>query len=140
MKREVFMWSIRDISILSSYTRFILLGSFFVTRAISNMRFKRMYSRSVDKTTGVHCDQIGKLETNCAKKDYTDKLRLTKYYDQEKSKYLVFLTNNTDLKATEIALLYKKRWEVELFFRWMKQHLKIKSFWGTRMNTVRIQM
>lgn len=115
-------------------------GSFFVTRAKSNMRFKRMYSRAVDKTTGVQCDQIGKLETYYAKKDYPDKLRRIKYYDQEKNKYLVFLTNNTDLKATEIALLYKKRWEVELFFKWMKQHLKIKSFWGTTMNAVKIQM
>lgn len=115
-------------------------GSFFVTRAKSNMRFKRMYSRIVDKTTGVQCDQIGKLETYYAKKDYPDKLRRIKYYDQEKNKHLVFLTNNTDLKATEIALLYKKRWEVELFFKWMKQHLKIKSFWGTTMNAVKIQM
>lgn len=115
-------------------------GSFFVTRAKSNMRFKRMYSRAVDKTTVVQCDQIGKLETYYAKKDYPDKLRRIKYYDQEKTKYLVFLTNNTDLKATEIALLYKKRWEVELFFKWMKQHLKIKSFWGTTMNAVKIQM
>ena len=115
-------------------------GSFFVTRAKSNMRFKRMYSRAVDKTTGVQCDQIGKLETYYAKKDYPGKLRRIKYYDQEKNKYLVFLTNNTDLKATEIALLYKKRWEVELFFKWMKQHLKIKSFWGTTMNAVKIQM
>jgi hypothetical protein len=115
-------------------------GSFFVTRAKSNMRFKRMYSRAVDKTTGVQCDQIGKLETYYAKKDYPDKLRRIKYYDLEKNRYLVFLTNNTDLKATEIALLYKKRWEVELFFKWMKQHLKIKSFWGTTMNAVKIQM
>jgi len=115
-------------------------GSFFVTRAKSNMRFKRMYSRAVDKTTGVQCDQIGKLETYYAKKDYPDKLRRIKYYDLEKNKYLVFLTNNTDLKATEIALLYKKRWEVELFFKWMKQHLKIRSFWGTTMNAVKIQM
>jgi len=115
-------------------------GSFFVTRAKSNMRFKRMYSRAVDKTTGVQCDQIGKLETYYAKKDYPDKLRRIKYYDLEKNKYLVFLTNNTDLKATEIALLYKKRWEVELFFKWMKQHLKIKSFWGTTLNAVKIQM
>jgi hypothetical protein len=115
-------------------------GSFFVTRAKSNMRFKRMYSRVVDKITGVQCDQIGKLETYYAKKDYPDKLRRIKYYDLEKNKYLVFLTNNTDLKATEIALLYKKRWEVELFFKWMKQHLKIKSFWGTTLNAVKIQI
>lgn len=115
-------------------------GSFFVTRAKSNKWFKPMYSRAVDKTTGVLCNQIGKLETYYAKKDYPDKLRRIKYCDLEKNKYLVFLTNNTDLKATEIALLYKKRWEVELFFKWMKQHLKFKSFWGTTMNAVKIQM
>ena len=67
-----------------------------------------MYSRAVDKTTGVQCDQIGKLETYYAKKDYPDKLRRIKYYDLERDKHLVFLTNNTDLKATEIAMLYKK--------------------------------
>ena len=115
-------------------------SSYFVTRAKSNMRFKRMYSRAVDKASGVQCDQIGKLENNKSWKDYPDKLRRIKYYDKEKNKYLVFLTNNTDLKATEIAMLYKKRWEVELFFKWMKQHLRIKSFWGTTLNAVKIQM
>ena len=115
-------------------------GSFFVTRAKDNIRFKRMYSRKVDKTTGVRSDQIGKLETYKSKKEYPDKLRLIKYYDQEHDKDFVFITNNTDLKASEIALLYKKRWVVELFFKWMKQHLKIKSFWGTTLNAVKIQM
>jgi hypothetical protein len=115
-------------------------GSFFVTRAKDNIRFKRMYSRKVDKTTGVLSDQIGKLETYKSKKEYPDKLRLIKYYDQEHDKDFVFITNNTDLKAAEIALLYKKRWVVELFFKWMKQHLKIKSFWGTTLNAVKIQM
>jgi len=114
--------------------------AFFVTRAKDNMRFKRMYSNSVDKTKGVLNDQIGKLETYYSKKDYPDKLRRIKYYDKESKKTLVFLTNNTDLEATEVALLYKKRWEIELFFKWMKQHLKIKSFWGTSMNAVKIQM
>jgi hypothetical protein len=115
-------------------------GSYFVTRAKDNLRFKRMYSRSVDKITGVLSDQIGKLETFYSKKDYPDKLRRIKYYDKEHSKILVFLTNNTDLKAIEIAMLYKKRWEVEIFFKWLKQHLKIKSFWGTTMNAVKIQI
>lgn len=114
--------------------------SFFVTRAKNNMRFKRMYSKSVDKTTSVLSDQIGKLETYYSKKDYPDKLRRIKYYDKEHKKYLVFLTNNTDLKAAEIAMLYKKRWEVEIFFKWLKQHLKIKSFWGRSMNAVKIQV
>lgn len=115
-------------------------GSFFVTRAKDNMRFKRMYSKSVDKITGVMSDQIGKLEGFYSKKDYPAKLRRIKYYDTERKKILVFLTDNTDLKAAEIALLYKKRWEVEIFFKWLKQHLKIKSFWGRTMNAVKIQV
>ena len=115
-------------------------GSFFVTRAKDNMRFKRMYSKTVDKTTGVQSDQIGVLETYYSKKDYPDKLRRIKYYDAERKKYLMFITNNTILKATEIAMLYKKRWEVEIFFKWMKQHLKIKAFWGKTMNAVKVQI
>ena len=112
----------------------------FVTRAKDNLRFKRMYSRPVNKNLGLQCDQIGKLETYYSKKDFTDEIRRIIYYDQERDKSLIFLTNNTDLKAEEIAYLYKKRWEVELFFKWMKQHLKIKSFWGTTLNAVKIQM
>jgi len=115
-------------------------GSFFVTRAKDNTRFKRMYSHVVNKTTGVISDQIGKLENYYSKKDYPDKLRRIKYFDVEHNKNLVFLTNNFDLQAIEIALLYKKRWEVEIFFKWMKQHLKIKSFWGTTLNAVKVQI
>lgn len=115
-------------------------GSFFVTRAKDNLRFQWMYSKAVDITTGVHYDQIGKLEVYYSKKDYPDKLRRIKYFDEERKKELIFLTNNMDLSAKEIALLYKKRWEVEIFFKWMKQHLKIKSFWGTTMNAVKIQI
>ncbi|HQM99392.1 MAG TPA: IS4 family transposase [Bacteroidales bacterium] len=114
--------------------------SFFVTRAKDNLRFLRMYSRPVDKTTGIQSDQIGKLEGFYSKKDYPEKLRRIKYYDEERQKNLVFLTNNMSLKAKEIALLYKKRWEVEIFFKWLKQHLKIKSFWGTTINAVKIQI
>jgi hypothetical protein len=114
--------------------------AFFVTRAKNNMRFKRMYSNPVDKATGVRYDQIGKLETYYPSRDYPEKLRRVKYYDSESDKELIFLTNNMELKPTEIAYLYKKRWEVELFFKWMKQHLKIKSFWGTTINAVKIQM
>jgi hypothetical protein len=114
--------------------------AFFVTRAKDNMRFNRMYSKSVDKTTGVKYDQIGKLETYYPSRDYPEKLRRIKYYDSETNKELIFLTNNMELKPTDIAYLYKKRWEVELFFKWMKQHLKIKSFWGTTLNAVKIQM
>jgi len=117
-----------------------LKGSFFVTRAKDNMRFKRMYSKAVDKTTGVLYDQIGRLETYYSRKDYPEKLRRIKYYDQNRDRTFIFITNNTDLKAEEIAMLYKKRWEVELFFKWMKQHLRIKSFWGTTMNAVKVQI
>jgi len=128
------------------YTDFLRLykihtnGSFFVTRAKEYLRFKRMYSRAVDKTTGVQSDHIGKLEIYKSKNEYPEKLRRIKFYDAEHDKNLVFLTNNMDLKASEIAFLYKKRWAVELFFKWMKQHLKIKSFWGTTLNAVKIQM
>jgi len=115
-------------------------GSFFVTRAKKNLQFKRMYSRKVDATTGVLNDQIGKLVVYKSKNEYPEKLRRIRFYDCEHNKYLVFLTNNMTLEASEIAFLYKKRWEVEIFFRWMKQHLKIKSFWGTTMNAVKIQV
>mgnify|MGYP000026503199 FL=1 len=115
-------------------------GAFFVTRAKNNMRFKRIYSSPVDKSTGVKYDQIGKLESYYPSRDYPEKLRRIKYYDCETDKELIFLTNNMELEPTEVAYLYKKRWEVELFFKWMKQHLKIKSFWGTTLNAVKIQM
>ena len=128
------------------YTDFMRLykihthGSYFVTRAKDNLQFERMYSRAVDKTTGVQSDQIGKLLIYKSKKEYPEKLRRIKYHDCEHDKDLIFLTNNMDLKASEISFLYKKRWEVELFFKWMKQHLKIKAFWGTTINAVKIQM
>ena len=115
-------------------------GAFFVTRAKDNMRFRRIYSGKVDKKTGVQYDQIGKLETFYSLKSYPDKLRRIKYYDKDRKRNFIFITNNLDLKPEEIALLYKKRWEVELFFKWMKQHLKIKSFWGTTLNAVKIQI
>lgn len=114
--------------------------AFFVTRAKKNMRFKRMYSRKVDKNNGIKYDQIGKLEGHYSKKGSPEKLRRIKYYDSDTDKNFVFLTNNIDLEASEVAFLYKKRWEVELFFKWMKQHLRIKSFWGTTMNAVKVQI
>jgi len=115
-------------------------GAFYVTRAKENMRFKRMYSNPANKSTGVLCDQIGILETPKSRKEYPEKLRRIKFLDQETQRVFVFLTNNTELKAEEIAFLYKKRWEVELFFKWMKQHLKIKTFWGTNLNAVKTQI
>jgi IS4 transposase len=116
------------------------LSAFFVVRAKSNLKFRRIYSNKVDKSTGVVCDQTGKLTGFYTAKEYPDKLRRIKFYDEETSRTFVFLTNNMELKATEIAMLYKNRWLVELFFKWIKQHLKIKSFWGTSENAVRIQI
>jgi IS4 transposase len=128
------------------YTDFLRLhriqanGSFFVIRAKENLQFRRMYSIVVDKSTGVLNDHVGMLVVYRSKTEYPEKLRRIKYYDSEHDLDLVFLTNNMDLSASDIALLYKKRWAVELFFKWMKQHLKIKSFWGITLNAVKIQM
>ena len=99
-----------------------------------------MYSRKVDKSTGVLCDQIGKLSGVKTSKQYPEKIRRIKFYDAETKRTFVFLTNNMDLTALQITLLYKNRWQVELFFKWIKQHLKVKSFWGTTENAVRIQI
>lgn len=117
-----------------------LLSAYFVVRAKSNLQFKRIYSQKVDKSTGVQSDQIGKLTGFYVSKDYPDKLRKVKFYDSEMNRTFVFLTNNMSLTAQEIALLYKNRWQVELFFKWIKQHLKIKTFWGYSENAVRIQI
>lgn len=115
-------------------------SAFFITRAKSNFKFKRLYSNRVDKTTGVQCDQIIVLSGFYAKKDYPDKLRRIRYYDAENNKTLVFLTNNFTLPALTIAKLYRCRWHVELFFKWMKQHLRIKAFYGTTENAVKTQI
>jgi len=117
-----------------------LLSAYFVVRAKSNLKFKRVYSQKVDKSTGVLSDQIGELTGFYVSKDYPDKLCKVKYYDSEMNRTFVFLTNNMSLKAQEIALLYKNRWQVELFFKWIKQHLKVKTFWGNSENAVRIQI
>ena len=115
-------------------------SAFFVTRAKSNFKFKRLYSSAADKTTGVQCDQIIALNGFYAKKDYPDKLRRIRYYDAENNKTLVFLTNNFTLPALTIAKLYRCRWQVELFFKWIKQHLRIKAFYGTTENAVKTQI
>ena len=114
--------------------------AFFVTRAKSNFDFKRLYSRRVDKATGVRCDQIVTLQGFYAKKSYSDKLRRIKYYDADKRKRLVFLTNNFLLPAVTVADIYRCRWQVELFFKWIKQHLRIKAFYGTSENAVKTQI
>ena len=114
--------------------------AFFVTRAKRNFDFKRMYSKRVDKATGVLCDQIVTLQGFYAKKSYPDKLRRINYYDADKKKRLVFLTNNFLLPAVTIADIYRCRWQVELFFKWIKQHLRIKAFYGTSENAVKTQI
>ncbi len=115
-------------------------GAYFITRTKKNFSFERMYSSKVDKSTGIKCDQTIKLKGFYASKDYPEKLRRVKYYDIEKDKTLTFLTNNFELSAIEIAMLYKNRWFIELFFKWIKQHLKIKSFWGRSENAVKTQI
>ena len=113
---------------------------FFVTRAKDNMAARRVYSRKVDKTTGLKYDQSVKLTGFYIKKDYPDYLRRIKYQDEETGKIYVFLTNNFELSALLIAQLYKERWKIELFFKWIKQHLRIKSFYGTSRNAVYCQI
>lgn len=115
-------------------------SAFFITRAKSNFDFKRLYSQPMDKTTGVLCDQIIALNGFYAKKDYPDKLRRIRYYDADNNKTLIFLTNNFTLPALTIADLYRCRWQVELFFKWIKQHLRIKAFYGTSENAVKTQV
>ena len=115
-------------------------SAFFVTRAKSNFDFKRLYSKPVDKSAGVLCDQIVTLQGFYARKSYPDKLRRIKYHDAVKNKNLVFLTNNLILPALTIAEIYRCRWQVELFFKWIKQHLRIKAFYGTSENSVKIQI
>ena len=114
--------------------------AFFVTRAKSNFVFKRLYSQPVDKSTGVRADQIIMVTGFYTLMDYPEKLRRIRYYDVETKKRFVFLTNNFTLPAIVIAKLYKCRWQVELFFKWIKQHLRIKAFYGTSPNAVRTQI
>ena len=115
-------------------------SAFFVIRAKSNLKSRRLYSHPVDKSTGVVCDQSILLTVPKSAGDYPDKLRRVRYYDAETDKTLVFLTNNFLLPAITIAQLYKQRWQVELFFKWIKQHLRIKSFFGTSENAVKTQI
>jgi hypothetical protein len=115
-------------------------AAFFVTRAKSNFRCRRQYSRPVNKVAGVLSDQIVVLVGHYARKSYADKLRRIRFYDEEQGRVLVFLTNNMALSAQTIARLYKCRWQVELFFKWIKQHLRIKAFYGTSENAVKTQV
>ncbi len=115
-------------------------GAFFVTRAKSNFNARRVYSASVDKATGVNCDQSVALNGQRSVKDYPEHLRRVRFKDPKTKKTLVFLTNNTTLPAFVIAQLYKNRWQVELFFKWIKQHLRIKRFLGNSENAVKSQI
>ena len=115
-------------------------GVFFVTRAKRGMNARRVYSAATDRTTGVICDQMIALNGFYVSKDYPAQLRRIRFKDPESGKTLVFLTNNTTLPPLIIAALYKSRWQVELFFKWIKQHLRIKRFLGTSQNAVKTQM
>jgi len=115
-------------------------GAFFVTRAKRGMNARRVYSTKTDRTTGVMCDQSIALNGFYVAKDYPEHLRRIRFKDSESGKTLVFLTNNTSLPPLMIAALYKNRWQVELFFKWIKQHLRIKRFLGTSENAVKTQI
>jgi len=115
-------------------------GAFFVTRTKAGVLLQRRYSRAVDKTTGLRSDHTVMLTSTASIKNYPDPLRRVRFYDLEQRRWLIFLTNNFDLPALTIALLYKSRWKVELFFKWIKQHLRIKAFYGNSENAVKTQI
>ena len=114
--------------------------AFFVTRAKSNTQLQRVYSAAVDRSTGIICDQTIALTGTTSRKDYPEHLRRIRFKDPETGKTLVFLTNNFALPAATICALYKARWQVELFFKWIKQHLRIKKFYGNTENAVKSQI
>ena len=114
--------------------------AYFVIRAKNNLQFIRISSQKIDKKTGVMCDQQITLKGFYSSQSYEKVLRRVKFYDAEQNRTFVFLSNNLELPAIEIAMLYKYRWKIELFFKWIKQHLKIKSFWGTSENAVKTQI
>jgi IS4 transposase len=117
-----------------------LASAFFVTRTKRNLLLQRRYSRPVDKNTGLRSDQTVILSSFASATAYPDPLRRVSYFDNETHKHLKFLTNNFTLPALTIAQIYKQRWQVELFFPWIKQHLRIKAFYGTSGNAVRTQI
>lgn len=114
--------------------------AFYITRAKKGFAQRRLYSAKVNKATGLICDQTVVLANHYSSKDYPDKLRRIKYYDADTEKTFVFITNNFQLPALTIARLFKERWEIELFFKWLKQHLRIKAFYGTSLNAVHAQI
>jgi hypothetical protein len=125
------------------FSRLILIanaGAFFVTRAKSNLQFTRHYSKPVDRFTGLRSDHVGKPTLPKSRNAFPVLLRKVRYYDSETSKELVFLTNNLEIPALTVAMLYKARWSIELFFRWIKGHLRIKHYYGTSPNAVKTQI
>ena len=117
-----------------------LAGAYFVIRAKSNLQFRRVRSLQSDKNTGVQCDQIIMLTGQKSRRDYPEQLRRVRYFDSDLDKRLVFLTNNFAVDSKTIADIYRCRWQVELFFKWIKGHLRIKSFFGTSPNAVKTQI
>ena len=115
-------------------------AAFFVTRATRRLRLKRRYSRPVDRTTGLRCDQTIILTGLDTAKEYPQPLRRIRYHDADTHKTFIFLSNNFVLPSLTVALLYKARWRVELFFKWIKQHLRIKAFYGASENAVKTQI
>lgn len=115
-------------------------GAFFVIRMHKKIRFKRVYSHPIDKDTGLICDQTVLLNSEFALRTYPSQVRRVRFYDEDTKNDLEFLTNNFELPALTIAKLYKQRWQVELFFKWIKQHLRIKAFFGTSRNAVETQI
>jgi hypothetical protein len=115
-------------------------SAFFVIRAKTNLQFRRLYSHHIDNSTGLRCDQTITLTGINSSKEYPDKLRRIKYFDSDNNLYLTFLTNNFMLPAQTVAKLYKCRWQIEIFFKWIKQHLRIKSFYGTSENALKTQI
>lgn len=120
--------------------RITQLGAFFVIRMHKKIRFKRVYSHPIDKNTGLICDQTVLLNSEFGLKTYPSQVRRVRFYDEDTKNDLEFLTNNFELPALTIAKLYKQRWQVELFFKWIKQHLRIKAFFGTSKNAVETQI
>lgn len=114
--------------------------SFFIVRAKSNLRFRAVKSRKVNKTTGLRCDQLIKLLIPKSQKQYPEKIRRIKYYDKEKKITFVFLTNELEQDPLDIAKIYKERWQIEVFFKWIKQNLELKKLWGHSENAVKIQL
>jgi IS4 transposase len=115
-------------------------AAFFVVRAKENLKYRRLYSRKVDKAGGLRADQTIALITKKSREGYPEHLRRVSYVDKEQNKRFVFLTNHFGIPAQTVADIYKQRWQVELFFKWIKQHLRIKAFYGTSPNAVKSQI